>query len=57
VIAIDQQLAAMITAGASEAAMTEVAHTGKLGLVRDGLRLIRAGLTSVKEVARVVQEG
>ncbi|MCU0800947.1 MAG: Flp pilus assembly complex ATPase component TadA [Rhodobacteraceae bacterium] len=57
VIAIDQQLAAMITAGASEAAMTEVAHAGDFGLVRDGLRLIRAGLTSVREVARVVQEG
>lgn len=57
VIAIDRTLEALIASGASEADMTLAARGDhRHGLITDGLRQIRAGMTSVADVARVVQE-
>ncbi len=56
VVAITREMEAMIHAGASEADLTAAARRDGPGLVADGLRQIRAGLTTVAEVARVAQE-
>ena len=49
-------LEALIYAGASEADLTAQARRDGPGLIADGLRQIRAGLTTVEDVARVAQE-
>jgi general secretion pathway protein E len=57
VVAISREIEALIYAGASEAEMTLQARREGPGLIADGLRQIRAGLTTVEDVARVAQEG
>jgi general secretion pathway protein E len=56
VVAITRDLEALIHQGASEAELTDAARRDGPGLVTDGLRQIRAGLTTIEDVARVVQE-
>jgi general secretion pathway protein E len=56
VVAINRLLERMIHSGASEAELTEAARRDGPGLVADGLRQIRAGVTTVADVARVAQE-
>ncbi len=56
VVAITEQIAALIHAGASEAELTAQARHDGPGLIADGLRQIHAGLTTVEDVARVAQE-
>ncbi|QDA36475.1 type II secretion system protein GspE [Paracoccus liaowanqingii] len=56
VIAITRDLETLIHQGASEADLTDAARRDGPGLVTDGLRQIRAGLTTIEDVARVVQE-
>ena len=46
----------MIHAGASEADLTAAARADGPGLIADGLRQIRAGMTTVEDVARVAKE-
>jgi general secretion pathway protein E len=57
VVAMTKDLEVMIGAGASEAALTDAARADGPGLIADGLRQIRAGVTTVEDVARVAQEG
>ena len=56
VMVVDREMEAMIHAGASEADLT--AHARRLGpsLVADGAAKVRAGTTTVEDVARVAQE-
>ncbi|MHA6722509.1 GspE/PulE family protein [Sphingomonas sp. RS2018] len=56
VIAIDNQLQALIHDGASEAALERAARTANPSLLEDGVEKIRAGITTVEEVARVTRE-
>ncbi|MGL4322097.1 MAG: type II secretion system ATPase GspE [Paracoccaceae bacterium] len=56
VVAMTRQMEVMIAAGASETALTEAARADGPGLIADGLRQIRAGVTTVEDVARVAQE-
>ena len=56
VVAITREIEALIYAGASEADLTAQARRDGPGLIADGLRQIRAGLTTVEDVARVAQE-
>lgn len=56
VIAITRELEALIHAGASEAELTVAARADGPGLMTDGLRQIRAGVTTVEDVARVAQD-
>lgn len=56
VVAITREIQALIHAGASEADLAAEARRDGPGLAADGLRQIRAGLTSVEDVARVVKE-
>ena len=56
VVAITREIAAMVHGGASEADLTAAARRDGPGLVADGLRQIRAGITTVADVARVAQE-
>jgi general secretion pathway protein E len=57
VVAMNRRVEAMIAAGASEADLTDAARQDGPSLIGDGLRHIRAGVTTVEEVARVAQEG
>ena len=57
VVAMNRQMEVMIGAGASEAELTDAARADGPGLIADGLRQIRAGVTTVEDVARVAQEG
>jgi general secretion pathway protein E len=57
VVAMTRSMEAMIHAGASEADLVAEARRDGPGLVADGLRQIRAGLTTVEDVARVAAEG
>ncbi len=57
VVAITPTIEAMIHQGAAEADLTAAARADGPGLVADGLRQIRAGFTTVEDVARVAQEG
>ena len=50
------EIEAMVHGGASEADLTAAARRDGPGLVADGLRQIRAGITTVADVARVAQE-
>ena len=56
VVAISRQIEALIHEGASEADLTEQARLAGPSLLADGLRQIRAGQTTVEDVARVAQE-
>lgn len=56
VVAITREIEALIYSGASEAELTEQARRDGPGLIADGLRQVRAGLTTVEDVARVAQE-
>ncbi len=55
-VAITPAIEAMIHQGAAEADLTAAARADGPGLVADGLRQIRAGFTTVEDVARVAQE-
>ena len=55
-VTIDERMRALIHDGASEAELTVAARTGSGSLLDDGVAKIRAGLTSVDEVARVIRE-
>jgi general secretion pathway protein E len=57
VVEIGPDLAAAIHAGAPEAELAAHARRAGPGLAADGLRLVLAGVTTVEEVARAVQEG
>ena len=56
VVAITRTLQSLIHAGASDADLTAEARLNGPSLLQDGLRLIREGMTTVEEVARVAQE-
>ena len=56
VVGMTRSLEALIHAGASEADLTAEARLNGPGLIADGVRQIRDGLTTVEDVARVAQE-
>ena len=56
IVPVDRNLEALIHDGASEAALTAAARKLSPSLLADGVTKLRAGLTSVAEVARVVRE-
>jgi len=56
VVAADDELRRMIHDGASEAELTAAARKTGPSLLDDGIAKLRAGLTTVEEVARVVQD-
>ena len=56
VVPADDELRRLIHDGASEAALTKAARAISQSLLDDGIAKLRAGLTSVEEVARVVQD-
>jgi general secretion pathway protein E len=56
VVAITRTLQTLIHEGASDADLTAEARRGGPSLLQDGVRLIREGMTTVEEVARVAQE-
>ena len=56
VVEITRGIEAAIHTGASEAELTALARQAGPGLIEDGLRAVRAGMTTVGEVARVAQE-
>ncbi|MES2497463.1 MAG: type II secretion system ATPase GspE [Pseudomonadota bacterium] len=56
VVAADDELRRMIHDGASEAQLTASARKAGPSLLDDGIAKIRAGLTTVDEVSRVVQD-
>ena len=56
VVDVDGELAAMIHDGAGEAQLVAAARTQGRSLLADGAEKIRAGQTSVEEVARVAYE-
>lgn len=57
VVAIDGELERLIHDGASEAELETAARRAGPSLLADGAEKVRAGLTTVEEAARVVQEG
>ncbi|WP_315764288.1 type II secretion system ATPase GspE [Sphingomonas sp. Y38-1Y] len=56
VVAIDDRFQAMIHDGASEAELERHARAENPSLLDDGIAKLRAGLTTVEEVARVTRE-
>jgi general secretion pathway protein E len=56
VIAVDDRLQKMIHDGASEAELEDAARERNPSLLDDGVAKVRAGLTSVEEVARVTRD-
>ena len=56
VVAITRTLQSLIHEGASDADLTAEARRNGPSLLQDGVRLIREGMTTVEEVARVAQE-
>ena len=56
VVPADDELRRLIHDGASEAQLTKAARATGPSLLEDGVAKLRAGLTSVEEVARVVQD-
>jgi general secretion pathway protein E len=56
VVVADDRLRGLIHDGASEAALTAAAREAGPSLLDDGIAKLRAGLTSVEEVARVVRD-
>ena len=56
VVEITRPMESAIHTGASEAELTALARETGPGLIEDGLRAVRSGMTTVAEVARVAQE-
>lgn len=56
VVAVDERFQAMIHDGASEAEIEAHARRDSPSLLDDGVAKVRAGMTTVEEVARVVRE-
>ena len=56
VVAVDEKFQAMIHDGASEAELDAHARRDNPSLLDDGVDKVRAGVTTVEEVARVVRE-
>ncbi|MGK6318196.1 type II secretion system ATPase GspE [Sphingomonas sp. DT-204] len=56
VVAVDETLQAMIHDGASEAKLEKEARRKNPSLLDDGVAKVRAGVTTVEEVARVTRE-
>ena len=56
VVAVDDALQALIHNGASEAELQAAARVANPSLLDDGVEKIRAGVTTVEEVARVVRD-
>lgn len=56
VVAVDEKFQAMIHDGASEAELESHARRDNPSLLDDGVDKVRAGVTTVEEVARVVRE-
>ena len=56
VVAVDPGFAALIHDGASEAALLEAARAAGPSLLDDGVAKVRAGETTVEEVARVTRD-
>lgn len=56
VVAVDERFQAMIHDGASEAEIEAHARRDSPSLLDDGVAKVRAGVTTVEEVARVVRE-
>jgi general secretion pathway protein E len=56
VVAVDDRFQAMIHDGASEADLERHARTDNPSLLADGIAKVRAGVTTVEEVARVTRE-
>jgi len=56
VVVPDDQMRKLVHDGASEARLTEAARAAGPSLLDDGIAKLREGLTTVDEVARVVQE-
>jgi len=56
VVPADDELRRLIHDGASEAMLTKAARATGPSLLEDGIAKLKAGLTSVEEVARVIQE-
>lgn len=56
VVAVDEKFQAMIHDGASEAELEAHARRNNPSLLDDGVDKVRAGVTTVEEVARVVRE-
>jgi len=57
VVEISAALEAAIHRGAAEAELVALARAAGPGLAEDGLRAVRAGMTTLTEVARVAQTG
>ena len=56
VVTVDREMEALIHGGAAEAELVAQARRRGPSLVEDGVRKIRAGITTVEDVARVAQE-
>ncbi|MCW3835748.1 type II secretion system ATPase GspE [Sphingomonas canadensis] len=56
VVAVDDAFQQLVHEGASEAVLENAAREAGPGLLEDGVEKIRAGLTTVEEVARVVRD-
>ncbi len=56
VVAVDEKFQKLIHDGASEAELEAQARTDGPSLLDDGIAKVRAGLTTIEEVARVVRE-
>lgn len=56
VVAVDDRLQKLIHDGASEAELEKAARRDNPSLLEDGVAKVRAGLTTVEEVARVVRD-
>ncbi len=56
VVAVDERLQAMIHNGVAEAELERAARVHNPALLDDGVAKVKAGLTTVEEVARVVRE-
>ena len=56
VVAVDDAFQAMIHDGASEAELERVARANNPSLLDDGVAKVRAGVTTVEEVARVTRD-
>ncbi|WP_184087094.1 GspE/PulE family protein [Sphingomonas xinjiangensis] len=56
VVAVDEKLQKLIHDGASEAELERIARKNNPSLLDDGVAKVRAGMTTVDEVARVVRD-
>jgi general secretion pathway protein E len=56
VVAVDDAFQALIHDGASEAELERAARRDNPSMLDDGAAKVRAGITTVEEVARVVRD-